>query len=296
MLPNQEKSFRSRKFGVFCERWVVRRGKIAYAPCTFRLAEAAGSRSKAKGHWHLHTDNLSRQRTRKLPGPLRYLVDLTIKKSAVACGGPLTKGGGGRGKIDETTAKIALAGLRNAATTTTDVYRPGGKKPISLENDNAGVLLEGEHDDDPDGPRVLVKNTVAEITALLKAKRQLQGFDEATAVVDRDTLQKGVRRNRRLAADLSWSRLKEQNTYTDFPSKRRKMIDNAIRKRNWRWVVNLILRATETLPFVTAQRVILGTSTLASFGGLRGVFEKSFPHHSERNLLRRLQKNLPGPL
>jgi hypothetical protein len=97
LVPNTSKSFRSERFGVFCERLVERRGNVARSQALLRIGEATAAKAKAQLNELAVVDTLTRSYRNEVLSSLAQRVARGFAfRDTIP--GPFGSGGGGIGK------------------------------------------------------------------------------------------------------------------------------------------------------------------------------------------------------
>jgi hypothetical protein len=97
LVPNTSKSFRSERYGVFCERLVERRGTAARSQALLRIGEATAAKARASLNELSVVDPLTRRnRNEILSGLARRVAEGFAFPDTIP--GPLGSGGGGIGR------------------------------------------------------------------------------------------------------------------------------------------------------------------------------------------------------
>jgi len=97
LVPNTSKSFRSERYGVFCERLVERRGTRARSQAMLRIGEATAAKARANFNELSVVDPLTRSHRNEILSGLAQRVAKGLCFPD-ALPGPLGSGGGGYGK------------------------------------------------------------------------------------------------------------------------------------------------------------------------------------------------------
>jgi hypothetical protein len=141
LKSNPTKSFCNRDYGVFCERFVVRKGTTAHAKTCVRIGEAVGSRAIDGDKGLLVVDSLKRAKACR---QLYKRAQRTSYRQALGNQpGRISQGGGGRVVADARTFKAFVLGERLTLCTKTKSSRASAvhHEAMMIGSTGSGIRL-----------------------------------------------------------------------------------------------------------------------------------------------------------
>jgi hypothetical protein len=261
LQSNYEKSFRSPKYGVFCERFVIRSGPYsAYADTCLRIGEATGARALDNSSGVAIVDTLMNVSGHNV---LMRAARRTAIRSALRVGitGPLSRGGRGTGKITAATlVSYALFGPTPISVTDTDPR---------IKSMREGLRIQPL---DPKGPSSAADVLIHAMTEIEMESRMQGRLGSRPSALRRDAIERTLLLRQRKVNNL----LRTKGAIGTFKELHAKGIGRPL----WADKINNILHFIRNRAFTKAMKVLSSSwDKKVSAQGLSQLYLEKFPKH-----------------